>query len=66
MKVASVEERENIELKIVELKEDIEMEKSDLDSGYLDPGEEYEIKRHIRHMEKELQACEEELEKLLA
>ena len=39
---------------ITDLREDIEMAKQELDCGYLDPGETFELKKQIRRMEKKL------------
>ena len=42
------------DIEISTLMEDIEMAKQEMDCGYLDPGETFELKKQIRRMEKRL------------
>lgn len=41
------------------LQEDLDFALSELNSGYLDPGEEYELKRQIRNLEKKIRTLKE-------
>ena len=48
---------------VADLKEDIEMAKQELECGYLDPGETFELKKQIRRMEKKLAELNNEYKK---
>ena len=48
---------------VTDLREDIEMAKQELECGYLDPGETFELKKQIKRMEKRLSELLSELQK---
>ena len=52
---------EEIQEQINALSEDIEIAESEIESGYLDPGETFELKRRIRDMRNEMRTLRKQI-----